>query len=187
MIVANVHKTMDNDSVVMTDMYYRHHFIYDEAFENKRFNRYVAKTKKYIEDHYLKLLYTDCFNDFKHMNFNKFMEGFIQAYYLTKKEHLVCEPPLFRAIHTYAIQNADMCAVDEKVLKAYLLNVYDSEYKKYCLSTVIEEEIRRVCKGAAGAYPLFSSAWQGRRQAPKAERRLRYTRRARSRQAGEYR
>ena len=44
--------TPEQFAVMDIDMFYRNSFVDDNDFENKRFNRYVEKAKKYIEDQY---------------------------------------------------------------------------------------------------------------------------------------
>lgn len=139
-----VHNIKDN-LVAAVDVAYRNSFVDNDDFMNKRFNRYVEKTKKYIEENYLKVLYPHCFGP-KIYTMTDFIIGLFQAYYFTDERKNPVQPPFFQALHKYSVKMTDICDMDEGVVAGYLTADYEPKYKTFSLHTIIDEEIKKVCK-----------------------------------------
>ena len=137
--------TPEQFTVMNVDMYYRNSFVDDKDFENKRFNRYVEKAKKYIEDQYLKVLYPHCFNS-KVYTMNDFIISLFRAYYFTEERNAIIKPPFFEAFHEYSVKMTELFDMDSDLVAGYLMADYEPKYKEFSLHTVVEDEIKKVCK-----------------------------------------
>lgn len=141
--------TQENKNVFETELKYRTSFVDEEGFEGKRFDRYIEKTKKYILEEYLKIVYPSFFDTTNHstpiVNLTDFIVKLFQVYYFHEVDEKTEKQTLFSAIHKYAMPNLDIYTNDE-ILEKYLMNPYWSKKGGLSLETIINDEIRKVCK-----------------------------------------
>lgn len=137
----------------MVEIDYRNSFVYDENFEGKRFNKYVQKTKDYIYENYLKIVYPledENGISFVH-NFDEQIINFFCTYYLTDtfEEHEnTGYHSIFNCFNEYAVPDFDSTAIDGDFLEKFLMSAYKNEIKNetYSLGYIIESETRLACK-----------------------------------------
>lgn len=145
--------TKTEQKIIKLDEKYRNSFVYNEDFEGKRFERYVAKTEEYVFNNYIKIAFLsllkipiqDGDKKVNVKNLKDFFILFLQWFYLDKKLPVLEEKPYFLPFHEYSIPNLDV-HLNFELLQKFLLNPFCSKNGAISLYKIVENELKEVCK-----------------------------------------
>ena len=122
---------------------YDNSFIFDKDFEDKRFDRYVDRCKQAIMERLQKDYVTNKNQELSN-NLTDFVLNFLGGYYFSESEKVKNKRQLYSQIHTYYIDGIFSIDGDSE----YIEDLFCEENvpKKYKLRTIVDKEIRAVCK-----------------------------------------